>query len=257
MATYICSDIHGQYRLFLQMLEKIQFSNDDKMYILGDLVDRGPESLELLQDVMQRKNIICLLGNHEQMMYGYIRERYSGYYSHWLYGCNGGQETYIKFNKLNRKEQNRILDYIRDMYLQVEISIGDNVFLLTHSAFLSDVGTVKWKKAYPEDVEFVTWNSPWRSYEYVSPSLYQEDKRMHIIGHVPTIAKPKMWLPGKMPETPTAYVNKEYNIVNIDCGCAWIDSGEKEGALCCMNLEKFANDEDAFVYFMPENTNPS
>ena len=64
MATYICSDIHGQYQKFKNMLKKIKFSDKDTMYILGDVIDRGPESIKLLADIMSRENITLLLGNH-------------------------------------------------------------------------------------------------------------------------------------------------------------------------------------------------
>ena len=46
--TYVMSDIHGQYDKYLAMLDKIAFSDDDTLYILGDVLDRGEEPVELL-----------------------------------------------------------------------------------------------------------------------------------------------------------------------------------------------------------------
>ena len=69
MNIYACSDIHGQYGLFQKMLKDIRFSDDDLLYIVGDVIDRGPESIPMLLDIMSRDNIVCLLGNHELMMY--------------------------------------------------------------------------------------------------------------------------------------------------------------------------------------------
>lgn len=46
--TYVMSDIHGCYREYREMLEKIVFSDADTLYILGDVVDRGPQVAELL-----------------------------------------------------------------------------------------------------------------------------------------------------------------------------------------------------------------
>ena len=40
------SDIHGQFDALMKMLEKIQFSDEDELYILGDVIDRGPKSME-------------------------------------------------------------------------------------------------------------------------------------------------------------------------------------------------------------------
>ena len=42
MAHYVVSDIHGEDDRFHAMLQKINFSKEDTLYILGDVVDRGP-----------------------------------------------------------------------------------------------------------------------------------------------------------------------------------------------------------------------
>ncbi|MGN1409160.1 MAG: metallophosphoesterase, partial [Eubacteriales bacterium] len=63
--TYVMSDLHGQYQKYLQMLDLIRFSDDDDLYILGDTVDRGPQSVELLQDMSMRMNVFPILGNHD------------------------------------------------------------------------------------------------------------------------------------------------------------------------------------------------
>ena len=61
---YVMSDLHGCYDMFLQMLEKIKFNNDDTLYILGDIIDRGDNGIKILLDIMKRSNVIPLLGNH-------------------------------------------------------------------------------------------------------------------------------------------------------------------------------------------------
>ena len=68
MAVYVCSDIHGQRRLLTALLEKTGFSDDDRLYVAGDIIDRGPESIPLLLNLMKMKNAECILGNHEFMM---------------------------------------------------------------------------------------------------------------------------------------------------------------------------------------------
>ena len=51
---YIVSDIHGCYDQYQMLLEKIQFSEEDELYVLGDVVDRGPEpSRKLLHHMMK------------------------------------------------------------------------------------------------------------------------------------------------------------------------------------------------------------
>ncbi|MDE7280156.1 MAG: fructose-bisphosphatase class III, partial [Ruminiclostridium sp.] len=49
------------------MLEKIRFSENDALYVLGDVIDRGGEGIRILRDIMARPNVKMLMGNHEKM----------------------------------------------------------------------------------------------------------------------------------------------------------------------------------------------
>ena len=52
---YIISDIHGCKKQYIELLEKIKFSNQDHLYILGDSVDRGKHPVEVLKYIMKQK----------------------------------------------------------------------------------------------------------------------------------------------------------------------------------------------------------
>ena len=65
MATYIIGDLHGCYRGLQRLLELIDFSDEDTLYLCGDLVNRGPESLEVLRYVKNLGNCQVVLGNHD------------------------------------------------------------------------------------------------------------------------------------------------------------------------------------------------
>ena len=43
-SIYIMSDIHGLYDRYEAMLKKIDLKEDDRLYVLGDVIDRGPDS---------------------------------------------------------------------------------------------------------------------------------------------------------------------------------------------------------------------
>jgi len=68
---YIASDLHGEYGLFVRLLEKIGFSDGDRMIICGDIVDKGPESIRLARLIFSMPNVECILGNHEHAFLKY------------------------------------------------------------------------------------------------------------------------------------------------------------------------------------------
>ena len=253
MSTYLCSDLHGQYDLYIKMLDDIRFSQDDHLYILGDIIDRGPKSIEILQDVMNRDNVTCLIGNHEMMMLDYLnRNRERG--SFWTLSNNGGTVTKRGFNKLPDQEKTCIIDYLNNLYLQIEIEMNGKKFLLSHSSFLEDMGTVRWRDLDDKIVFNTVWNSPWRFFEHIPLQKYKEDGRIHVIGHVPTVyIDDRNWPKGRMSAMPSAYVDHANRIVNIDLGCARMARLSRNTglALCCMNLESFAagDEKQAFRYY--------
>lgn len=67
MATYVISDIHGHYDMFIGLLDKIEFKDTDTLYVLGDVLDRGQHPIKVLKKLMEMPNAICLIGNHELM----------------------------------------------------------------------------------------------------------------------------------------------------------------------------------------------
>ena len=66
MATYAIGDIQGCLREFDCLLEKINFSADDELWLAGDLINRGPQSLQLLRRVKALSSQCqIVLGNHD------------------------------------------------------------------------------------------------------------------------------------------------------------------------------------------------
>ena len=55
--TYVMSDLHGAYERYKRMLRLIEFSGNDTLFVLGDIVDRGENPAGILLDMMSRKNV--------------------------------------------------------------------------------------------------------------------------------------------------------------------------------------------------------
>jgi serine/threonine protein phosphatase 1 len=48
---YVCSDIHGFYSEYLEAISLL--GNDDTLYIIGDVLDRGSEGIKIIQDIIK------------------------------------------------------------------------------------------------------------------------------------------------------------------------------------------------------------
>lgn len=65
---YFVGDLHGTYDLFMAKLEEINFNPEtDRMFSVGDLIDRGPKSLECVK-LLEKPWFHCVLGNHEEFL---------------------------------------------------------------------------------------------------------------------------------------------------------------------------------------------
>jgi len=69
MATYVAGDPHGCFGAFRRLLAEIGFGAGDRMVVVGDLVNRGPESAEMVRWVKEREGTAeAVLGNHDIFM---------------------------------------------------------------------------------------------------------------------------------------------------------------------------------------------
>lgn len=124
---YVMADLHGCYDKFIQMLDKISFSPSDKLYIVGDVIDRGNKPIDILLYIMKQPNIDLILGNHEDMMLQWLNG-----VKPTLWFLNGGQSTYLQFNEQPLEVQKEIANYLNsrgNLYRIVD------KFILVHAGF--------------------------------------------------------------------------------------------------------------------------
>jgi serine/threonine protein phosphatase 1 len=111
---FAVSDIHGHYDEFIKLLKIVRFDEKyDKLVVLGDCVDKGPDSKKLLLKLMEmNKNGCCelILGNHEIMFLDTVL----GKFPFKLYFRNGGKSTFLSFG-INFKEKYYSLEEIQNI----------------------------------------------------------------------------------------------------------------------------------------------
>lgn len=89
-------DVHGCRAALEGLLEVVSLRGGDRLILLGDYVDRGPDSrgvIDLVLDLRRSHDVVTLLGNHEEMMLGALERPAS--VGWWL--RYGGRETLASY----------------------------------------------------------------------------------------------------------------------------------------------------------------
>ena len=222
--TYVISNIHGNYDKFQAILQKINFKDSDVMYILGDMVDYGDKSMELIGDVSMRYNVLPILGEHDMRAYKLLSALDAmlrdgdmpdadilAEMTEWI--TDGGQKTMEGFKALDDEMREGVLDYLSDMALYEEVEVKGKKYLLVHAGIADFDEDLDLDDCMPED--FI-------SEELDFEREYFEDTTI-IVGHVPT---------GNIAGGTEGKIFKsDKNSIAIDCGAAF---GEVLG---CLRLE--------------------
>src|SRR5699024_658304 len=168
--TYVMSDIHGMAHLLKQMLEKIRFSDEDQLYILGDMIDRGPDPAGVIDLVSQSRNITALRGNHEDSFaewYENVEDKIENRYFYNTYDVlTGSAETMVKIP--------RYVGWMKRLPLYKKLKTPDACYLLAHA---STAGILQfWKRSKDGFI----WDSSMVDRKRGIPGY------ISIVGHVPT-----------------------------------------------------------------------
>lgn len=221
--NYVMSDIHGAYDSFLKMLKKISFSEEDILYIIGDIPSRGEQTFELLDFVMDKPNIVHIKGNHELFLQLYLENNVR---MQTLYGLFGGAKVIRDIEKMSGEQRERYRDYLKKLPLYKEIRVNDKEYVLTHSGYMADEEPImKTDKTVDIVASIIRWGSS-NEYEYlISNDLHYIPASIKfpfmIVGHYPTENLGSKGI----------YIGKRY--INIDNGVN-VTKGRK---LACLRLE--------------------
>lgn len=131
MAIYVTSDAHGHLRALDRALELAAPGSDDTLYVLGDMVDRGPEPVGVLQLVRSIPGVHVLMGNHERMMLDALLHDSDIDLGTWA--LNGGYATAPGLDSLPREEFSDLIDWIANLPLYDVVETPERAFILAHA----------------------------------------------------------------------------------------------------------------------------
>jgi len=215
MNTYVIGDVHGHYDTLMQLVAKLP--SDAKLIFVGDLIDRGPKSAEVVRFVREGGHG-CVMGNHEEMMIkdvpcvinSYKKEKKLDLHS--IYFSHGGTQTLLSYGiiQLIEGKPHKVEAYEEalgqmesdiewmaalPLYLELDIKHPSNKpVIVTHSC----VGNIWHLHDDPENLqtfkEYALWN---RKYPPEETPIF------NIYGH-----------------TPMGFgVEIKESFVNVDTGC--------------------------------------
>ena len=100
---YVMSDIHGHLQRFESIMEQIKLDEGDHLFVLGDVIDRHPDGIQILLTLLRMPNVTVLLGEHELMLCRAVYKPATDAAKN-LWFKNGGRPTYEAWKKLTLLE---------------------------------------------------------------------------------------------------------------------------------------------------------
>ena len=179
MARYAIGDIQGCYNEFMALLSKIEFTpGRDTLYLVGDLVNRGPNSLEVLRYIYKHQDsIVSVLGNHDI----YLLARYTNI-------IEAYHDDTIS-DVLTAHDSSKLIGYLRNCPLVFQ----DSDYILVHAGIHPDMSLEKISKLsnsisknlkssdYEEFIKKIYGNKP-----YIWDSELSQIKQMRFMINVST-----------------------------------------------------------------------
>jgi len=181
---YTIGDIHGElYQLRKLIEDKIKPSPSDINIFLGDYIDRGPQSKEVIDYLLEFEkiyNCVFLKGNHEDMMLFALKNKYHPVYDYdppldvWL--MNGGRSTLRSYDisayyKPENIWENEIPEEHKVFYDNLRMYYETDDYYYVHAGLT---------KNSPEEAD--PYEILWFRYDY--PTQYKLSKNL-IYGHTP------------------------------------------------------------------------
>lgn len=199
-------DIHGCIKSFEALLKQIDLTTEDQLFLLGDYVNKGPESekvLDLIIELKENYQVFPLLGNHDLKVLEYLNGSKPELWEDLI------EENSQVFIELEEKEKSKYIDFLESLHYYFIL----DEYLLAHAGFNFSLANPFISK---EDIINIK--------EFFYDSSKAQNKTV-IHGHAPQELS--------LIERKIAERSK---IIPLDNGCVYPDrSGQ--GNLLCLNLD--------------------
>ena len=149
----------------------------DKLIFLGDAIDRGPDGLKILQEILADDRITFLKGNHEDFLTRYGKDEMI--IGLWTCSNNGGKPTYEALKAMNREDRVQLIDKVKKLplYIAYENKRGQLIYL-------SHAGFTPWENMYFFEDDLL-WD---RNHFYEDWPQEEQYENVYVVhGHTPAI----------------------------------------------------------------------
>lgn len=256
MATYVLSDVHGHAKTLDRALDAVSPGADDQIYVLGDMIDRGPDPVEVVRIVRSLPKACVLRGNHEQLMLEYLADpRDTNARVNWE--INGGTTTRCALDALRRPQAQDIVEWCAELPYYATCWVAGRRYLLVHAGISPEVEFVPDAWGDYASKLFLAAQDPedllWIREGYLDRPTGLVDAQGRgpcvVAGHTPTILGANYFdvcEVGQEEQAGRAHIarlgaNQDTggvcDRIDIDCGCA---AGPGIGRLLVLRLDDMA-----------------
>ena len=231
---YTVSDLHGCYDKYQKLLETLNLGENDTLYVLGDVIDRGQKGFHMMLDIASRPNVVCLMGNHEAMAKDALPailgslEGNSYFLNHRdrenvsLWFRNGGETSLQDFLRLDKAQRDTVWKQLLSLPLYREVEVGNRKFVLVHGGLEHFSPSRPLEEYEPDEI---LWCRP-------EPDTVYFPDRCVVLGHTPThFLYETMGHPAS-----GGKIFRTESFIDIDCGCVYHDG--QLGCLCLDTMEE-------------------
>ena len=223
--VWVVGDIHGHFDVLLRLIENINIQDTDFLISVGDMIDRGPKSENVLEIFRDTINFHAIAGNHEIMMTDTIRMNELG---KWGNTSVGGKETFDSFPGKNFNEKmihaRSWLGFIENLPLHIVLK----QYRIVHAGYNPN------REIYDQTIDDLVWGR-----QIFLSKVPVDPKRQIVVGHtrIHTLDQYGIQPPVEGPFfSDLCLEDGRSSLVMIDNGMANYTDGNDEFNLIAFNL---------------------